>query len=425
MFQELPDHSVSPEFFSPDEMDNVTSISHDIDFEVTDSDEAGIPDKISGCDAREYGETEDLVQKYFHSISNISVLSRDEETELARRIEEGRNLIKEIVSAMPLFRRIEASLSNNGRNECLIAAEEDRSDQALTLSLKRLDSLMSKETVMGRDQIELESGMNMDCLISQWKKINSLRALISESKDKMITHNLRLVIKIAKYYIGRGFPLLDLIQEGNIGLMKAVDKFKYQKGFKFSTYGTWWIRQAITRAFIDQGKTIRIPVHMMDFYVRVSRASRELLQQLGREPSNEEIARCLEAPVKKIEEVFRVTRNPIALQARSGDEGKEVKDFVSDENSSPPDTAAEQREITEKIMAILNTLTPKEGKVIQMRFGIGVDRDYTLEEIGRKLSVTRERVRQIETKALRKLKHPKRLRKLQRLTTEDTPILIL
>ena len=408
MFQDLSDHSVSPEFYFPDEKENVTSISHDIDFEVTDSVEAGIPDKVSGYDARRYGQTEDLVQKYFHSLSNISVLSRDEETELARRIEEGSKLIKEIVSAMPLFKRIEASL---GKDECLIAAEE-RSDQALTLSLKRLDSLMSKETAMGRDQIEFESGMNMDCLISQWKKINSLRALISESKDKMITHNLRLVINIAKRYIGCGFPLLDLIQEGNIGLMKAVDKFKYQKGFKFSTYGTWWIRQAITRAFIDQGKTIRIPVHMMDFYVRVSTASRELLQQLGREPSNEEIAGCLKVPVKKVEEVFRITRDPIALQTKTGDEGRELKDLISDENSSLPDAAAEQLEITEKILMILNTLTPKEGKVIQMRFGIGVDRDYTLEEIGRKLSLTRERVRQIETKALRKLKHPKRLGKL-------------
>jgi RNA polymerase primary sigma factor len=199
--------------------------------------------------------------------------------------------------------------------------------------------------------------------------------------------------------------------------MKAVDKFKYEKGFKFSTYATWWIRQAITRALIDQTKTIRVPVHMMEFYNRVTKASRELTQQLGREPSNEEIAKKLLVPTRKVEEVFRAIQDPIALQTPVGDEDTELEDFIGDKNSPSPYSGAEQTEMSERMLMVLKTLTPKEEKVIRMRFGIGVDRDHTLEEVGRHLSITRERVRQIEAKALRKLKHPSRLRALRVLTT--------
>jgi RNA polymerase primary sigma factor len=256
-------------------------------------------------------------------------------------------------------------------------------------------------------------GIKIDELKAMWDRITKARTLVSEAKNELVTRNLRLVINIAKHYVGRGLILLDLIQEGNIGHMKAVDKFKYELGFKFSTYATWWIRQAITRALIDQTKTIRVPVHAVEFYNKVTKASRELTPQLGREPSKEEIAERLAVSTVKIEEVFKAIQDPIALQTPVGDEDAKLEDFISDKDSPSPYSNTERNNVTEQIMRVLDTLTPREAEIIRMRFGIECEKDYTLEEIGRHLSITRERVRQIEAKALRKLKHPNRRSELK------------
>jgi RNA polymerase primary sigma factor len=246
-----------------------------------------------------------------------------------------------------------------------------------------------------------------------WDRVTKAKTLVSEAKNELITCNLRLVINIAKHYIGRGLSLLDLIQEGNIGLMRATDKFDYRRGFKFSTYATWWIRQGLTRALTDQTKTIRVPVHMMEFYGKVTKASRELTHQLGREPGKEELAKRLEVSTEKIVAVLRAVQDPIALQTPLGDEGSTVEEFISDKDSPSPYSNRESNDVTEHILRVLNTIAPREAEIIRMRFGIGFDKDCTLEEIGNHFSITRERVRQIEAKALRKLRHPSRRRALK------------
>jgi RNA polymerase primary sigma factor len=452
-YDEIND-ALPPEFFSPDELEDLMDLLHDMGVKVIEYEEGSLSaEEATGEEeTNEYEKTEDLVQAYFHSMGDISILTKDEETELAKRLEGGRNIIREIVVALPLYRRLEAGLERPAEEHTEEKAEEEKPDEVLIMSLKLLDILMKsvektdnrvarygslrelkklitekrkkginpvKLNAIARDaqneyrKVEAEVGIRMDDLKVKWDRITNVRALVTEAKNELITRNLRLVVNIAKNYVGRGLPLLDLIQEGNIGLMKAVDKFKYEKGFKFSTYATWWIRQAITRALIDQTKTIRVPVHMMEFYNRVTKASRELTQQLGREPSNEEIAGKLTVPTRKVEEVFRAIQDPVALQTPVGDEDTELEDFIGDKNSPSPYSDAEKNETAAQLLMILKTLTPKEERVIRMRFGIGVDRDHTLEEVGRYLSITRERVRQIEAKALRKLKHPSRMRVLR------------
>ena len=272
---------------------------------------------------------------------------------------------------------------------------------------------LAKEVQNEYKQVESEVGIKIDELKAKWDRITKARTLVSEAKNELITRNLRLVINIAKHYIGRGLALLDLIQEGNIGLMRAIDKFDYRRGFKFSTYATWWIRQGVSRALIDQSKTIRVPVHAADFYNKISKASRELTQQLGREPSKEEIAKRLEVSTGKIEEVFRAIQDPIALQTPIGDEGSTIEDFITDKDSPSPYSNRESNDVTEHILHVLNTIAPREAEILKMRFGIGLDKDCTLEEIGNHFSITRERVRQIEAKALRKLRHPSRRRALK------------
>jgi len=459
-YDEIND-TLSSEAFSPDELEELLDLLDDMGIEVASREEVGISEEEfpEEEEAGELEKTEDLVQAYFHSMGDIRVLTRAEEIELAKRLSEGKKIIKDIISAMPFYKRVEATLTAEAgeieETEVVGEGEEEGHDEALTRSLKILEDLMSqvaevehkitrhgslkdlkkvisekkrkginpaKLEILSREvqstyrSAESEAGVKIPELKAQWERIAKAKALVEGARSELTTHNLRLVVNIAKNYINRGLSLLDLIQEGNIGLMKAVEKFKYEKGFKFSTYATWWIRQAITRALIDQTKTIRVPVHMMEFYNKVTRASRDLSQQLGREPNNSEIAAHLRVSTQKVEEAFRSVQDPIALQTPIGDEDTKLEDFIGDQTSASPFDDAETIEMTENMLRILKTLNPKEEQVIRLRFGIGVDRDHTLEEVGKHLSITRERVRQIEAKALRKLKHPSRLKALKVLT---------
>ncbi len=314
-----------------------------------------VPDGVS---------VEDPVRMYLKEIGKVPLLSAEEEIDLAQRMEAGAVASEKIV--------------------ILKGRKEDASEEELA-ELQEEIKMLQKDVDLG-----------------------------SDAKKRLAEANLRLVVSIAKRYVGRGMLFLDLIQEGNLGLIKAVEKFDYRKGYKFSTYATWWIRQAITRAIADQARTIRIPVHMVETINKLIRVSRQLLQELGREPSPEEIAEEMSMPVERVREILKISQEPVSLETPIGEEeDSHLGDFIKDDNVPVPADAAAFTLLKEQLEEVLGTLTEREQKVLTLRFGLEDGRARTLEEVGKEFNVTRERIRQIEAKALRKLRHPSRSRKLK------------
>lgn len=308
---------------------------------------------------------EDPVRMYLKEIGKVPLLSADEEIELAQKMEAGSVAVEKI----PLLK------------ERLAETGDEQEKEEIQAEIKAL-------------QLDVDRG--------------------SDAKKRLAEANLRLVVSIAKRYVGRGMLFLDLIQEGNLGLIKAVEKFDYRKGYKFSTYATWWIRQAITRAIADQARTIRIPVHMVETINKLIRVSRQLLRELGREPTPEEIAEEMKMPVERVREILKISQEPVSLETPIGEEeDSHLGDFIKDDNVPVPADAATFTLLKEQLEEVLGTLTEREQKVLTLRFGLEDGRARTLEEVGKEFNVTRERIRQIEAKALRKLRHPSRSRKLK------------
>jgi RNA polymerase primary sigma factor len=375
-----------------------------------------------------YKKQNQLLQKY-QNPAKTAVKGNNTKAAKAKVERKGRwSLARQIVQVSQLIRQLD--FTNSERNRLIdqirrqyeayrpLEKEQARLEKKIDHSAKSKNlPQLKKERELIRNKIkaiEEESQTKGFELKRTLQTIDKGDAEASFAKRELVEANLRLVVSIAKKYTNRGLQFLDLIQEGNIGLMKAVDKFEYRRGYKFSTYATWWIRQAITRAIADQARTIRIPVHMIETINKLIRTSRSLVQELGREPTSEEIAVRMDIPVQKVRKVFKIAQEPISLETPIGEEeDSHLGDFIEDRQVISPADAVININLKEMTENVLKTLTPREEKVIKMRFGLDNGSDHTLEEVGQNFAVTRERIRQIEAKALRKLRHPSRSRKLR------------
>lgn len=395
----------------------------------------------------------DLVDTYLKSVGRYPMLKIEEEQEFVRMLEEGKAALKEIAFSSPLaIPRIVALGQNikeghvkaqdvlrypgewkesyeadfmrlyNRLKRQLSQKNLDRANatiREMSLSFREVEKIIKRIFFLGK-QLErghgaeaLKLGFDEDHLRELMKRIEREEEKVKFAKDELIKANLRLVVSIAKKYVNRGLTLLDLIQEGNIGLMKAADRYESGKGTKFSTYSTWWIRQRITRAILDQARTIRLPVHLIEESTRISRIYAKFMREKGREPSAEEVAQIMGLSVVRVNEILRAIQEPVSLETPILSEEKELKDVIIDEKAASPFKTLENNEASNKIEQVLSSLTEREEKIIRMRFGIGVSSEHTLEEVGKYFNLTRERIRQIEIKALKKLRHPARSKLLK------------
>jgi len=375
--------------------------------------------------------TEDLIWVYFRTMGKKELLTKEAETLTFQRLERGLQLLAKVISeirpkdraALEHLRKFftpddQARLATITSEISAAVPSEQKPLVALIRTLAEITIVREPKDAPLRERWERRcrsAGVDYKTVVSWNTQLVRGEAIITQATKELVEANLKLVISIAKRYMGRGLALLDLIQEGNMGLMRAITRFEYSKGFKFSTYATWWIRQGITRALADQSRTIRIPVHLTEAFHKILTALQSLKQELSRTPTSKEISRRTGIPAKKVEEILRVVQEPLGLQDPVGGEELQLQDLIKDEVSPSPYDRVLTTEISQRLADILDTLTAKEALVIKMRFGLGGAKESTLEEIGSIMGITRERVRQIESQALKKLRYPDRLKKLQTL----------